>query len=332
MYFKMLFKQPYGLINLGNTCYMNSILQILFSCDNFNKEVLQKDLKLGTMVNSYKFIIQRMIVRSNSESKIKKLKLTSFTNNFKKKFQHICNNQQDAHEALFYILGIYHTELKEKFTKKILNENIKEMICQSSIKEECVKQLNILYKNDYSIINKFFYGKLNNCVHCTACNNTINRVEIYKGIELSINECSNILECFEDYFKKETILDYKCNNCNKIACNKQIQLLSAPQYLFITLKRFKYDFNRNHFNKNVDNIIYPIYINLNNYISGNNNCKYKLIGIVNHVGNLNSGHYYSHNNFNENWINCDDETITLLPKKQLLDNRNAYILLYEKML
>lgn len=154
-----------GLANLGNTCYMNSILQCLFNIGNFKNEMneisILKELynnivsklsdenknNYSTIINNTNYTITfqlyklfEMIWKNNNKEiepvKFKKLfgiKINSFQN-----FE-----QQDAQEALMCILDTMHTELAgeidisynifpEKYLEifKIIEEqNISEIDC-----------------------------------------------------------------------------------------------------------------------------------------------------------------------------------------------------------
>lgn len=331
--------RPYGLINLGNTCYMNTVLQTLFLCKEFNNDILLMEDKNKSLLSSYKVIVRRIIQRRIENSNVKKFKLTNFIESFRKKFQHVSFRQQDAHEALHYILQTFHENLREEFTDKLLKKNINNMRYNKKIKKECTKQIKIMYKNDYSLINKFFYGKLCNIITCGSkkCSNVVNRVEIYKGIELSIENETELVDCLGKHFSSEELEGYKCDECKEEKCNRRIKLLDTPKYLLITLKRFIPDYSTGQFNKNNKNINFPIYLHFTDFLLKENDNKkvknsdlYKLTTIINHSGSSNNGHYYSYHNIHNNWLMCDDDEVSTIDEESIFTS-DAYVLLFEKV-
>ena len=328
--------KPYGLINLGNTCYMNTVLQTLFLCKNFNHEIIRNVQQRNTLINSYKTILVRMLQRNKEQSKVRKLKLTNFINTFRTNFQHVSFHQQDAHEALQFILNNYHDTLLEEFTTVDLLENINSMRYNKKIKNECTRQLLTMYKNDYSLINKYFYGNMCNVIKCSNCNHEVNRVEVYKGLELSIEKSNNLKDCLNEHFSNEELEGYKCDNCKEAQCSKQVALLRIPQYLMITLKRFNFNYKVNRFTKNTKKVNFPVFLHFKDYLLRDNDNKkvnnvdlYKLTSVINHMGGSDNGHYYSVHNINEQWIRCDDDDVEDVEEDTLF-TPNAYVLLYEK--
>jgi len=57
--------------------------------------------------------------------------------------------------------------------------------------------------------------------------------------------------------------------------------------------------------------------------------KYELFAVVNHMGNLQSGHYTSFIRQTSSWFRCDDSLITKASIEQVL-NSEAYLLFYHK--
>jgi len=328
--------RPYGLLNLGNTCYMNSVLQTLFLCNDFNTDIIRNSQPQGSLINGYKTIIIKMMQRSNTNSKVRKLKLTQFINKFRNNFQHVSFHQQDAHEALQFILGNFHDTLKEEFTSDCLVENINSMRYNKEIKNECAKQLMTMYKKDYSLINKYFYGQVCNVIRCSNCNHEVNRVEVYKGIELSIEKSNDLFGCLEEHFAEEELEGYKCDECKKTQCSKQMVLLNTPKYLLVTLKRFNFSYQTNRFAKNTKNVDFPIYLHFKKYLLQDNDNKkvnnsdlYKLKSVINHSGGANNGHYTSYNNFKKKWVECDDDDVKIMDEDKIFTPA-AYVLVYEK--
>ena len=138
-----------GLLNLGNTCYLNSILQCLFYTEKFNEyicdiTILNNDIKSKILQQLKNINQQTQDYLNNAKNEIiKSIKETITYNLFKlfiemktgknirpteiKKLIEIYNNiflgysQNDSHELLTILFEKIHEETKTDFTIKITN-------------------------------------------------------------------------------------------------------------------------------------------------------------------------------------------------------------------
>ena len=88
----------------------------------------------------------------------------------------------------------------------------------------------------------------------------------------------------------------------------------------------------NNGKKIVNLIDYPIdNLDLTKYCIGYDKKKsiFSLVGVCNHIGTLNSGHYYSYCKQNDEWYNFDDTSVSKINKNDIITN-NAYCLFYKK--
>jgi ubiquitin C-terminal hydrolase len=101
-----------GLSNLGNTCYLNSILQCLssetklleyFLTNNYKNELNQSD----GIAHEFSEIVNA--IWKSHQQIISPIKLRSLIGNTNENFY--SNNQQDSHELLIFLLEALHKEL-----------------------------------------------------------------------------------------------------------------------------------------------------------------------------------------------------------------------------
>ena len=150
---------------------------------------------------------------------------------------------------------------------------------------------------------------------------------------LPTNEIS-IYDCLNNMFKIESI-DYKCEKCENMKNNKiEKKIMNIPKTLIMKIKKY-YNID-NRMIKNNQPINYPPILDIQPYIIGNESVKYELYAIINHVGTINSGHYYSYvkkyntknNTFFNQWYCCNDSNVSTITNEEALNSENAFMLFY----
>jgi ubiquitin C-terminal hydrolase len=285
--------------NLGNTCYINSVLQC-FIYNDFFKKYITGDLK--------------KITELNLEDSSYNVNLVEFLNDFfkfNKSFRRF--EQNDAHEFLINFL--------DNLTK-IPGEKINTNEYFESF----------LKNNNYSPFAWGFHGTLRNSIKCSCCKSVSERYDIFNSINLNVpafQKNVSVTSLFQDFLKKESNDDqnnlYYCDTCNSNQESEQkLHLSIIPQNLIISLKRYTAVGE-----KIISDVDIQETLNINGTsLSGVKKIfNYKLVSILNHFGNLYSGHYNTSVKSNSEWYNIDDNVVTKTTLKQHLST--AYILFYQ---
>ena len=121
---------------------------------------------------------------------------------------------------------------------------------------------------------------------------------------------------------------YYCEKCKKkVIANKKLIIKKTPEYLFISLKRFEFEYikelNKIKSSKINSDILMP-------NITVINNIGYQLKGCIYHMGNLNGGHYVYYHKFDDKWHVFDDSNISIQSNNENIINK-GYIYLYERI-
>ncbi|KGL80922.1 Ubiquitin carboxyl-terminal hydrolase 35 [Tinamus guttatus] len=158
-----------GLINLGNTCYMNSIIQSLFMASDFRHSVLNlaegNSQPLMTKLQwLFAFLEHSQRPAISPESFLSASWPPWFTP----------GAQQDCSEYLKYLLDRLHEEEK---TGKRIYQKLKE----SSFMSQAIEQH---YLNK-TLIEKMFGGKMITKIRCLKCLNVSSREEAFTDLSLA---------------------------------------------------------------------------------------------------------------------------------------------------
>ena len=294
-----------GFLNLGNTCYFNSVLQCFVNdklfqktCDSFND-----DTEFVTEIQS---LLSRIHFEEPENNMSFKCNISSLCKHFPdfKRFQ-----QHDAHEFLILFID-----------KLISNYAYKET--GKEPEKDSWKQL--MNKSPFSNI---YHGQTVNKILCTKCNKQKYVFEEFNTINLTVHNHTDLRESFDNYLKTEIHDDpdnlYFCETCNtNTITHKKLYLNMLPKRLIIVLKRY------NAISK-INSLVNYEYSLLIKETSTNDVKRYKLHAVIHHLGNLTDGHYTCSVLINDNWFFIDDELIQL--DENIKCDVNAYILIYHEM-
>ena len=337
-----------GLVNLGNKCFMNSILQCLSNTLKLSDYFLSAKYRdddpeqLNKRKKEYYVVMSYLNLIINIWDINQVLKPKSFVENMSKFVKkYFTLEQQDSHECLMYILDYLHTGLCYE-----IEIDIQGVVKTESdvLMKQSLEQWKIFYEKRYSFIIETFNGMFYNKVDCNNCDFSENVFEPFNCISLNLNDTSTeaklqswqgnfttLDNCLDDYFyNNENISTWNCEKCKKVGCSKEIKTWSFPNYLIIHFKRFKN--NGDKISKAID---FPKDdLNLTKYISKNkndpNNYIYSLYAVNYHSGNNNGGHYWSVcKNSNNNWYLYNDSDVSKFTNYSLF-SKDAYILFYHR--
>jgi len=320
-----------GLTNFGNTCWLNSASQCLLktkplstyitneSSYKINKTLLASEwLKLINAIKEENCIITPL-------SLFKSIIVSSKRNGYMFNF----NRQNDVQEFLLFFIDSLHEEVKKKVNITITGKIINSL---DKMAYDAMKEWKTYFKNNYSPIIDIFYGQLVSTIKVLD-------EEIYSytyspicffSLPMSDKTNSTIYDCF-DIFTKKQILDgenkWKNDDDGKYYdIEKNLLVWKFPNILIIQLKRFNN--NGTKINTFID---VPHTLNLQKYCVGydKKNSFFSLYAVCNHIGNMNSGHYFSYCKHNNNWYNFDDNSVSKMDTNNIITN-NAYCLFFSK--
>ena len=325
-----------GLANIGNTCYLNSCIQVLCHLESLNN-IIDTDNNLNENIDSNIVVeyynLKNLLLKTNCVvapnrfvDYIQKIAKLKGLDNF------IDFNQNDVSEFFDFIVECFHNSYKSSVEIKIngVSKNFTDDLAIIVYNE-----MKNIYKDDYSKIVSIFSGMSVSLIKSLENNIISKKCESFTTINLPIftNKSISLRDCLDEYTKPELLSNdnawFNENTNSYQNVYKCLQFWNLPNVLIITLKRFN---NSNNKLKNV--ITFPINdLNLSKYVIGYNpnNYIYNLISIINHSGSCSGGHYYSYvKNFDNLWYEYNDTLVKPIKLSQIVTNK-AYCLIYKKI-
>ena len=332
-----------GLANLGNTCFLNSCMQILSHTYELNdfleKETYKKKLKKkyeSALLLEWDSLRKMMWSENCIISPAKFVKTVQKLAQIKGQNLFTGFAQNDLPEFLMFIMDCFHTSLSREVVMTINGEPQNET---DKMAVQCFEMIQKMYSKEYSEIWNLFYGIHVSQIISEETNEVLScSPEPYFMINLSLptsNKQPSLMDCFEYYVQGERLEGENAwfNESTKTKQNvqKRITYWSLPTILVIDLKRFS---PINPLNKDQRLVSFPLEdLDLSSYVVGykKEQYKYDLFGIANHQGTAMGGHYFSYvKNANGKWYQFNDTHVGEITDISRLMSPMAYCLFYRK--
>ncbi|XP_032826199.1 ubiquitin carboxyl-terminal hydrolase 22-like [Petromyzon marinus] len=345
-----------GLVNLGNTCFMNCIVQALTHTPLLRDFFLSDRHRCGMpspeacLVCEMCRLFQEFYSGFRSPHIPYRLLHLVWTH-----ARHLAGyEQQDAHEFLIAALDVLHRHCKGDANGKRSN-NPNHCNC---------------------IIDQIFTGGLQSDVTCQVCQGVSTTIDPFWDISLDLPGSSSpfwplsptaesgipngggplipagpttLNDCLRRFTRPEHLgssAKIKCNGCHSYQeSTKQLTMRKLPIVACFHLKRFEHSARLRR--KISTYVSFPLELDMTPFMASSkdsrvngqyqtgestNENKYSLFAVVNHQGTLESGHYTSFIRLHrDQWFKCDDAVITRASVTDVLDSE-GYLLFYHKQI
>uniref|UniRef100_A0A3B3Q805 Ubiquitin carboxyl-terminal hydrolase n=1 Tax=Paramormyrops kingsleyae TaxID=1676925 RepID=A0A3B3Q805_9TELE len=332
-----------GLRNLGNTCYMNSVLQCLCNtttmANYFNKDYYHEDINRSNILGHKGEVVEEfgVIMKALWSGQYKFISPRDFKVTIGKiNDQFAGYDQQDSQELLLFLMDGLHEDLNKADKRKRCKEEANDHLDDHRAAELAWnkhKQLN------ESIIVALFQGQFKSTVQCLVCQQKSRTFEtfMYLSLPLASSSRCSLQDCLKLFSKEEKLTDNNkvfCSHCKTHRdATKKLEIWKVPPILLVHLKRFSYDGRwKQKLQTYVD---FPLEnLDLMQYVIGPKQGlkKYNLYAMSNHYGGLDGGHYtaFCRNTTRQRWFKFDDHEVTELSTSSVKSSA-AYIFFYTSL-
>ena len=326
-------KKEIGIKNIGNTCFINSCLQVLIHCPLLIYKLIKKIKLINENTPVTSNFISICKIMANTEEKA--IDISDFKNllGIKHKLYegYLQNDSQEFCRILLEDISRELNEVKGIPIYRILSNSDK--ISKKLRDNDFYINFN---QREKSIITELFYAQIVNIFTC-ECNSEIYSFQKLLDFPLLFpdnidNNLITIEELLKLYFEIEYIdFDIECEKCKQKAKHKkEIKISRPPEILILSLQRI----NESNNSKLRYLVNFPQNLDINEFVDQDcgfaRECKYHLFAVINHVGSINSGHYYSYIKIeNKDWLEFNDSIVNNI--ENISDSsESVYALFYIK--
>lgn len=312
-------KKQGGLRNIGNSCYLNSVIQCILHCEPLKQylisgrhkgEINSRSKARGQVAESSGDLFKSLLSGQTASPSAVKSAVQSTSGLFRG------TAQEDAQEFLRWYLEALHEDVSRVTTKPRIHKEA----CSAS---EAWAQYT---SRENSTVVDLCVGQLKSSLTCSSCGYVSEVWDPFWDLSVPIpSRARDIKDCLNE-FQREEVLDGsekpKCERCKtRRRMTKKFSIEKCPKVLVIHLKRFGDSIGYSR-SKISTSISFPMRLS---EFGGS----YSLQAVCNHSGGVGGGHYIAYGKTNDGWFEYNDSRVSSIPESSV-QSRDAYLLFYTK--
>ncbi|CAE7454305.1 USP8 [Symbiodinium natans] len=334
-----------GLLNLGNTCYLNSTLQALsntvalrryYEDGHYKADISSTpDSMGGRLADGF-----ANLLRSIWGNEFRIVKPHEVRNLISEKWSQFAGyRQHDAQELLMFLLDGLHEDVK-RTPSSSSSEAAESAESHAGFSQEVIAR----QPTDSKIMDIFHFQVRSTTTFCdVGARSEKFEPMVYLTLPIPGQEDDapterSLEDCMNAFSKQEELCQDDWVWCDQTQQRerslKKIELWTAPECLIIHLKRFVAD--SSSIEKDNTFVHFPFELDLSQWLSGGPQMEgeqYRLYAVVNHTGSLSFGHYTAYCKVGEGsdkkWYLFNDARVTPASESDVV-SQEAYLLFYER--